>query len=241
MASPEKRSTLLRHRFESVDQLKAHLHPVDGRTLLFFRDPMLGIGAGTSVLLELTFAMSEQTRVVRASVVARNEGQGFWLAIAGGHFARDVHDRGLVQRRCRRLGADRAVRIRRPDRSEHLVTLLDLSIAGARIGGGLPRTVAAGSELDLRLASTESGLIPDLGKATVVWIDEGEAGLTFDRAVSACRVSVGRMFQALQKEWEKARTVDHLAGCCATGGLIEPPVPRLRADGRSDNSRSLTG
>jgi PilZ domain-containing protein len=241
MAREDRRSTLLRHRFESVEQLKAHLHTVDGRTLLFFRDPTLGLGAGASVLLELTFAMSEQTRVVRASLVARSEGQGFWLAMANGHFARDVNDRGLVPRRTRRLGADRPLRIRRADGSEHLVTLLDLSIAGARIGGGLPRTIAPGSELDLRLASPELGLIPELGRATVVWTDEGEAGLTFDRALSTCRVSVGRMFQALQKEWEKARTVDHLSGCCASGGLIEPPVPRLRADGKNDVARAMTG
>jgi hypothetical protein len=241
MANEDRRSTLLRHRFESVEQLRAHLHDVDGRTLLFFRDPTLGLGAGASVLLELTFAMSEQTRVVRANLVSRSEGQGSWLAIANGRFARDVHDRGLIPRRCRRLGADRPLRIRRANGSEHLVTLLDLSIAGARIGGGLPRTITQGSELDLRLASNESGLIPDLGRATVVWMDDGEAGLTFDRAVSACRVSVGRLFQALQREWEKARSVDHLSGCCAGSGLIEPPVPRLRADGKNDISRTMTG
>jgi hypothetical protein len=242
MANGERRSMLLRHRFESVEQVKAHLHAADGRSLLFFRDPSLQLAAGAPVMLELSFAASEQTRVVRANLVARSEGQGSWLATANTRFAREVHDRGLVQRRGRRLGADLPLRlIRRAGGSEHMVTLLDLSISGAHIGGGLPGSLVAGSELELRLACTMLGQPPDLGRATVAWVEDGEAGLAFDRAQSSCRVSVGRLFQSLQKEWEAARTVDHLPGCCAGKGAIEPPLPRLRADGKNDLARAKTG
>jgi hypothetical protein len=241
MANGERRSTLLRLRFESVEQLKAHLHVVQGRSLVFFRDAGLQIPAGGAVMLELAFTNSEQTRAVRATHVARSEGQGSWLATATGHFAREVHDRGIVPRRGRRLGADLPLRIRRQNGSEHLVTLLDLSIAGGRIGGGLPTSVVRGSSLDLRLLSPTVGQPPDLGQATAAWVEDGEAGLVFDRARSACRVSVGRLFQGLQKEWETARTIDHHPGCCVGQGVLDPPLPRLRVDGKDDASRAKAG
>jgi hypothetical protein len=240
MTNGDRRSAMLRQRFETIEQFKAHLHVAEGRSLLFFRDPTLNLAAGAAVLVEMVFANSEQTRVVRANLVARSEAQGSWLATGNARFAREVRDRGLAPRRGRRLGADLPLRIRRPDGSEHLVTLLDLSIAGARIGGGLPHSLAPGSELDLRLSCNELGQTPELGHAKVVWFEEGEAGLMFDRASSSCRVSVGRLFQTLQKQWERARTVDHLAGCCAEGGLLEPALPRLRADGKDDMSRART-
>jgi hypothetical protein len=241
MTNGDRRSVMLRQRFESIEQLKAHLHVADGRSLLFFRDPGLNLAAGALVLVELVFANSEQTRVVRANLVARSEAQGSWLATGNARFAREVRESGLVPRRGRRLGADLPLRIRRLDGSEHLVTLLDLSISGAHIGGGLPRSLARQSEMDLRLACNELGQTPELGRAKVVWIEEGEAGLTFDRTNSSCRVSVGRLFQTLQKQWEAARSVDHLAACCADRGLLEPVLPRLRADGKDDVSRGRTG
>ncbi|HEX9576923.1 MAG TPA: PilZ domain-containing protein [Myxococcales bacterium] len=241
MANDDRRSLLLRHRFDSGDQLKTHLHVVEGLSLLFFRDPALNLAAGAAVLLEVILASSEQARVVRASLVARVEGQGSWLAIPNSKFAREVHDRGFIERRGRRLGADRPVKVRCADGSDRLVTLLDLSIAGARLGGGLPRSIAPGDQLELRLLSTEVGQPPELGRASVVWAEDGEAGLLFDRAQSTCRVSVGRLFQTLQKQWEQARTIDHPAGCCAGKGLFDPPVPRVRTDGKNDASRAKQG
>ena len=95
--------------------------------------------------------------------------------------------------------------------------------------------------MELRLACTDFGQPPDLGHATVAWVEEGEAGLAFDRAQSSCRISVGRLFQSLQKDWESARIVDHLPGCCAGKGVLEPPLPRLRVDGKNDQSRAKTG
>ena len=37
----ERKAALLRHRFDNVEQLRRHLHVVDGSTLLFYRDPTL--------------------------------------------------------------------------------------------------------------------------------------------------------------------------------------------------------
>ena len=54
----------------------------------------------------LVFDDTEQTRVVRASVLARAEGQGLWLTILNTRFAREVRERGIVARKGRRVGAD---------------------------------------------------------------------------------------------------------------------------------------
>jgi hypothetical protein len=239
MANGDRR-TLLRHRFDSVEQLTAHLHVAEGRGLLFFRDPALDLAAGSSVLLELTFSTSEQTRVLRASMLVRTD-QGSWLVTPDIRFVREVHDRGLIARRNRRLGADLPVRIRRRNGQEHLLALLDLSIGGARLGQGLPSSIGPGTDLQVTLAFPGVGQTAALGQATVSWVEDGEAGLLFDRASSTCRVSVGRLFQSLQKEWETARTIDHLRGCCAGGALQEPPMPRLRTDGKDDISRPKVG
>jgi hypothetical protein len=239
MANGDRR-TLLRHRFDSAEQLKAHLHVAEGRGLLFFRDPALELAAGATVLLELTFATSEQTRVLRASMVVRTD-QGSWLVIPDMRFVREVHDRGLIARRNRRLGADLPVRIRRRNGQEYLLALLDLSIGGARLGRGLPNSLEPGTDVEVTLACPGVGQTAALGQGKVSWVEDGEAGLLFDRASSACRVSVGRLFQSLQKEWENARTIDHLRGCCTGGALQEPPVPRLRADGKDDTSRPKVG
>jgi hypothetical protein len=239
MANGDRR-TLLRHRFDSVEQLTAHLHVAEGRGLLFFRDPALDLAAGSSVLLELTFSTSEQTRVLRASMLVRTD-QGSWLVTPDIRFVREVHDRGLIARRNRRLGADLPVRIRRRNGQEYLLALLDLSIGGARLGRGLPGSLRPGTDLELTLAFPGPGQTAALGQAKVAWVEDGEAGLLFDRASSTCRVSVGRLFQSLQKEWETARTIDHLRGCCAGGALQEPPMPRLRADGKDDISRPKVG
>src|SRR5207253_7503843 len=73
-----KKTILLRHRFDDVEQLRRHLHEVDGSTLLFFRDPTLSAPTGAGALVELAFESSEQTRVLRATVLARAEKQGLW-------------------------------------------------------------------------------------------------------------------------------------------------------------------
>src|SRR5260370_33103323 len=75
MTNGDRRSAMLRQRFEAVEQLKAHLDVAEGRSLLFFRAPTLNPAAGAAVLVELVFANREQTRVVRATLVARSEAQ----------------------------------------------------------------------------------------------------------------------------------------------------------------------
>lgn len=226
------KAVLLRLRFRTLDQLRAHLHVEDNATLLFFRDPGLDLAAGTVALIEMVFDASEETRVVRTAVLARAESAGLWLAMPNARFAREVKERGLVTRRGRRVGADRFLRIRSESGYEYMVNMLDISLAGARIGGGVPATMCPGANVDVRLASTDVGETAAIGHARVVWVESGEAGLQFDRTDPACRAAVAKLFQATEARWRTAREVRHPETCCRGGPLLEPPVPRVRVDGK---------
>jgi hypothetical protein len=225
-----KKTVLLRHRFDSVEQMRKHLHVTEGSTLMFFRAPTLSLAVGTPLLLELCLHNSEQTRVLRGSVLARAEEQGLWLQFPSTRFARDVQSSGIVTRRGRRVGSDRLVRLRRASGDEYLAMLLDVSQAGARVGGGLPPGIAKGHQLDVVLAAAEPGQSANLGKATIAWVEEGEAGISFDRSSPAARVAITKFFHSVEAPWKQAVEVRHLQDCCGKAGLREPPLPRLRAD-----------
>jgi hypothetical protein len=225
-----KKPVLLRHRFDSVDQIRKHLHVVEVTTLLFFRAPTLAVAVGAPVLLELCLENSEQTRVLRGSVLARAEEQGLWLQFPNTRFARDVETRGIVPRRSRRIGSDRLVKLRRAAGGEYLAMLLDVSQAGARVGGGLPPGLAKGDQLDVVLASVDPGHPPELGKATVAWVGEGEAGIAFDRSSPSARVAITKFFHSVEAPWKQAVEVGHLRDCCGKPGLREPSPPRLGID-----------
>jgi hypothetical protein len=227
----KKKAVLLRHRFENVDQLRRHLHVVDGSTLLFYRDPRLSVATGSPVLLEITFDTSEQTRTIRGTVLARAEGQGVWLEVPNTRFARDVNETGLSPRKGRRLATDEMVRLKRPG-GEHMVRLLDLSIGGARIGGGIPQQLAPGMAVALTISPPETGRAPEVTRGRVVWVEDGEAGIMFDRDMESSRVAAGRLFRSLEQPWAQAREIRHLPNCCMNGQVLDPPVPRVRVDGK---------
>lgn len=227
----KKKALLLRHRFENLDQLRNHLHVVDGSTLLFYRDPRLAVVTGSPVLLEITFDASEQTRAIRATVLARAEGQGVWLEAPNARFAREVKEKGLSARKGRRLATDEMVRLKRPG-GEHMVRLLDLSIGGARIGGGIPQQLAAGTVVALTIAPPEAGRAPEVTRGRIVWVEDGEAGIMFDRDMESSRVAAGRLFRSLEQPWAQAREIRHLPNCCLNGQVLDPPVPRVRVDGK---------
>jgi hypothetical protein len=108
--------------------------------------------------------------------------------------------------------------------------MLDVSQGGARVGGGLPPGLAKDQEVEVVLTSPEPGEQPELGKAKVVWVDEGEAGLAFDRSAPATRIALAKLYQSVEAPWKQAVEVLHLRDCCGKAGLREPPVPRLRVD-----------
>src|SRR5947207_3276755 len=122
-----KRAVLLRQRFGTVEQIANHLHHVEGSTLFFFRAPNLDVPAGTTVLIELCLDASDQTRLLRGSVLARAEEQGLWLQFPATKSARELEKRTLAPRKSRRVGTDRLVRLRCSRTSEYLTALLDVS------------------------------------------------------------------------------------------------------------------
>jgi len=233
-----KKSILLRHRFDNLEQLRKHLRVVDGSTLLFFRDPRLTIETGSPVLLEVAFESSEQRRALRASVLARAEGQGLWLVVPNTRFARDVDERGLSPRKGRRLGTDEMVRLKRAGGGDYMVRLLDLSIGGARIGGGIPAQLAPGTVVALTIAPPEAGRAPEVTRGRIVWVEDGEAGVMFDRDMESSRVAAGRLFRSLEQPWAQAREIRHLPTCCKNGEVLDPPVPRIRTDGKQSATKT---
>ena len=234
----KKKAILLRHRFDDLEQLRRHLHVVDGTTLLFYRDPKLTVPNGAPVLLEIAFETSEQKRALRASALARAEGQGVWLAVPNTRFARDMTEMGLSPRKGRRLATDEMVRLKLLGGSEHLVRLLDLSIGGARIGGGIPATLTRGTAVALTITPPEAGRAPEVTRGRIVWVEDGEAGVMFDRDMESSRVAAGRLFRSLEQPWGQAREIRHLASCCRNGEVLDPPVPRVRIDGKQSGKKA---
>jgi hypothetical protein len=229
---PIPKAALLRLRFPSIDQLRAHLHVEDNATLLFLRDPKLDLQGGSPVLLEIAFDSNAETRVVRTTALARVDGLGLWLAMPNARFARDVNERGLIPRKGRRIGIDRSLKLKRDDGAEYMVVMLDMSIAGVRIGGGVPAYVSPGETVSLRLASPEAGEPPQLGRGRIAWVEAGEAGIALDRSEEAHRMGIAKLFQTAEARWRSAREVRHPDACCKGGPSMDPPVPRVRVDGK---------
>jgi hypothetical protein len=226
------KAALLRLRFPSIEQLRAHLHVEDNATLLFLRDPALDLPGGSPALLEIAFDATAETRVVRTTALARVNGLGLWLAMPNARFARDVNERGLIPRKGRRIGIDRSLKLKRDDDSEYMVLMLDMSIAGVRIGGGVPAQIATGETVSLRLASPEAGEPPQLGRGRIAWVEAGEAGIALERSEEAHRLGIAKLFQAAEARWRSAREVRHPDACCKGGPSMDPPVPRVRVDGK---------
>jgi hypothetical protein len=189
------------------------------------------------VLVELAFESSEQTRSLRATVLARAEKQGLWLAIPNTRFARDMRERGLSTRKGRRLAVDEPVRLKQMGGGDYLVRMLDISIGGARLGGGLPSRLVAGNQVQLVLPAPESGRAPEVTRGKIVWVEDGEAGVMFDRDVESSRVAAGRLFRSMEQPWAKAREIRHLPTCCKSE-VLDPPVPRVRVDGKDSGTRT---
>jgi hypothetical protein len=224
---------LLRQRFVAVAQFRAHLQTIDGSTLLFFRDTATSLAIGAEALLEIAFDNSEDTWVVRAKVVVRAEGQGLWLAVPTARFAREELEGDLVERKGRRLGADKVVRLRRQSGGQHLVMLADLSLGGARISG-VPPGLGRDDLVEIALATPQPGEPVDPIAARVVWCDESDAGIEVDRRKASSRAAVTKLFKVLEEHWRGALEIRHLDLCCIDGKLLDPPPPRMRNESKRE-------
>ena len=159
------------------------------------------------------------------------------VAVPNTRFAREVRERGLSTRKGRRLGVDESVRLKRIGGAEYMVRLLDISMGGARIGGGLPAQLACGNLVQLTLPAPDSGRAPEVTRGKIVWVEDGEAGVMFDRDVESSRVAAGRLFRSVEQPWGKAREIRHLPTCCRGGEVLDPPLPRVRTDANDSGKK----
>ena len=215
-------ATFLRYRLDSVAQTRAHLHLEEKRTLLFFPDGAGTLPAGESVLLELAFADTEQTRLLRGSALGSSPGEGSWLELEHQGLVSAETESGLLSRRQhRRFGADLPVDVLAGDLG-FPARLQDVSLVGARVlGAGF--ALRPGARISLKLH--EAGYPERVGPAIAVWSNRSGAGLYFDRQDAAARAGVGTLYAALQRAWQNPRSAVHRRGCCQAGLLLEPPLP----------------
>ena len=118
VALETQQTTLLKYRFGNIGQMQNHLHVVDGRTLFFYRDGKGDLPGGSRVLLEFSFADSEQVSALRGNVLGRVEGEGgqvgMWIEFPDGRLAKKA-DQGaaaMSSRKQRRLGCDLLVEVK---------------------------------------------------------------------------------------------------------------------------------
>ncbi len=219
--APARRELLLRHRFESLAQVREHLHVQDGRSLFYFRAASLVAAGGDRVLMEIS--TPEQQMLLRGSVVSRDM-TGLWLEFPDGRLARRLVDGGLAQRRQRRVPMDLLVEIKAC--GSRVGRILDVSMGGARLGG--VQGIATGEEVELRLLSALPEVPMSIGRAEVMRTTASEAAVRFVRSDPPTRVAATRLLDAAQRAWARSVEQPHAPGCCGKNGILfEPPMPRL--------------
>jgi hypothetical protein len=234
-------ATLLRQRFSDPEEMARHLHVVENRVLLFFRDAALTLQGGARVLLDVSFTKTEQQVILRGKVLGgsmEGELRGLWLEFPDTHLAKIAGS--ISSRKQKRLACDALVQVRN---AEHplLGRLTDLSLGGARLSG--VQGARAGDELAVRIISDNANWPSELGRAQVVRLGASEVGARFLRDDSASRMAITRLFGALQESWSKAPLVDHPPMCCQGGKMLEPPLPHRKGTsgrGAANSSGMLT-
>ena len=128
-------------------------------------------------------------------------------------------------RRSVRIGCDEPVEARLGDRVS-AGRMLDLSPGGARlrgVAGFSPR-----DPIELRLLAAGGLTFHDLSYAHVVWVEDGEMGVQFDRSDAVGRNAVARLLAETGELWAAAWEGAHPPTCCGERGLLDPVPPRER-------------
>jgi hypothetical protein len=218
---------LMRYRFDTVGQARQHVHVREGRQLLFFPAPSLGIRDGEPVLLEVSFTTSEQTLIVRGEVHSLETGnlRGAWLELYGIRLFEGMQIAcGFPRRAHRRLPSDTLVRAEQPGRPApaSMARLADVSAGGARI-------VSAGEGWSVggAILITEMSGGPSL-RGKVIRARGGEVAIHFQHSDATTRRNAIRLFEEAVQRWNAAGDTRHPAACgCSRGGaLYEPLFPR---------------
>jgi hypothetical protein len=219
----QSRGTRLRYRFHNLDQARAHVHEIDGRALLFVRDEKLRFLPDAPVCVAFTFEEGEVPRLLHGAVADAVEGAGTWLTLDDTRALRELTPTEAV-RRSVRLGCDAPLEAR-SERQISTGRLLDVSAGGARLAGFTG--FGPGDHVELRLLSADRLTFHDLSFAHVMWVENGEMGVQFDRSDAIGRQAVSRLIAETADLWEQAWEGLHPASCCAADGVVEPAPPRL--------------
>jgi hypothetical protein len=220
-------AAMLRHRFQTVGQLKQHLHPLDGRSFLFYRGAGHSLVVGARVLLDVSFTDTEQQALLRGHVLGRVDGalSGHWLEFPDTRLLKKADEGEIVSRKQRRVGCDVLIEVRKAG-GPSLGRLVDLSLGGARFAGAGGLRVK--DLVEVRLVSPGKDLPSELGRAEVVRSGDHDIGTRFLRDHPPTRMAITRLFAAVQDSWGKAPEVSHPPACCQGGLVIEPPLPRVK-------------
>jgi len=222
-------ATLLRYRFDDVEQLQQHLHVVEGRGVFFFRDPKLSLASGNRIVLEILLDNTQQQSVLRGQVLARDEG-GLWLEFPDARLARRVAERALTKRKHLRIPTDDLVQVRGALGAQ-IGRMLDISLSGARMTG-LSLSAQAGSPVEMRLMAPPEGVPADAWRGAIIRNHPGDLAVRFNRDDPTTRLVVARLQESVQEAWQQARELSHPPICCGAGGVLEPPLPHISASRR---------
>ena len=220
--------------------MQKHLHVVEGRTVLFFREASARLMGGERVVVELSLAGSEQVSTLRGSVLGRVDGEGgqtgAWIEFPDAKLAKRLERGGtaLAMRQHQRVTCDLLVEVKQ-GRHAFLARMMDVSMGGARIlGATAPRIGAmplrAGSGVELRIMGSVAPFPSDLGRAEVVRTDPhtGELAVRWTRSDPVVRVASLKLIDASRTAWTQAQQMVHGPACCGDRGVMDPPTPLLK-------------
>ena len=204
----------LRYQIDSPRQLREHVHLVDGAGYFFFPGAVAPKGALAS--LEIDFSATVQVATLRGWVWARSSGGGLWLELAGAQ--RCLERLEDAASRCElRFASDQLVLAEAEGLAALLCRLRDVSDGGARLAAMPSDAGAPGQTMRVALPEADPGGAQFEALGRVVWVDQGELGVAWNREDSGTRAAVRRMMQNARNEWEDAKTAMHPANCRCTG------------------------
>jgi PilZ domain len=200
----------LRYQIDSPRRLREHLHLVDGAGYFFFPGAVAPKGALAS--LEIDFSATIQVAMLRGWVWARSSGGGLWLELARAQRCLE-RLQAAASRSELRFASDQLVLAEAEGLAALLCRLRDVSDGGARLAAMPSDAGAPGQTMRVALpeADASGARLEALGR--VVWADQGEIGVAWNRADPGTRAAVRCMMQNARNEWEDAKTAMHPANC----------------------------
>ena len=204
----------LRYQIDSPRQLREHVHLVDGAGYFFFPGAVAPKGALAS--LEIDFSTTVQVATLRGWVWARSSGGGLWLELARAQRCLERLE-DAASRSELRFASDQLVLAEAEGLAALLCRLRDVSDGGARLAAMPSDAGTPGKTMRVALpeADPNGAQLEALGR--VVWADQGELGVAWNKEDPGTRAAVRRMMQNARNEWEDAKTAMHPANCRCTG------------------------